>query len=223
MPCIYLANIKDILLCIKDTNTPHIFNCHLFKKDKAICSFFFSPTRGILTTSMLMFCVMVGRQSNPQMQAFPPFLVAKGVSKLDTSTECGEEQCQVWGLSISSAIEEVPSSKHGNEQTPNRHQHTHGSRLGICLFPCVPACSASRLPLGLLQCQPTLERRCPMFPPAGAAPALRGGETFLLSEHTRGNATAPAPPRPDKQIHRKRLRPIGGDPAPSLPGSPIYL
>lgn len=108
VPCIYLANIiiKDILLCIKDTNTPHIFNCHLFKKDKAICSFFFSPTRGILTTSMLMFCVMVGRQSNPQMQAFPPFLVAKGVSKLDTSTECGEEQCQVWGLSISSAIDD---------------------------------------------------------------------------------------------------------------------
>lgn len=59
-----------------------------------------------LTTLMLMFCVMVGRGSNSQMQGFPPFLVAKGVSKLDTSTERGEEQCQVWVLSISSAIDE---------------------------------------------------------------------------------------------------------------------
>lgn len=49
---------------------------------------------------------MVGKGNNSKMQNFPPFLVAKGVSKLDTSTECGEKQCQVRVLPIFSAIDE---------------------------------------------------------------------------------------------------------------------
>lgn len=66
--------------------SPHIFNYPLFKKDKAVHSFLFSPHMRNLTAPMLMFCVIVGRESNPKVEAFPPFLVAKEGSKLDTST-----------------------------------------------------------------------------------------------------------------------------------------
>lgn len=135
VPCTHLVNIniKDILLCIKDT--PPISLITLCSKRTRQYTVIFPPHED-LTASMLMFCVMVGRGSNPKMQAVPTFLVAKGVSKLDTSWVWWGAVPSLGATNFLSHWWEVPNSRHGNEQTPNGHRHTHETRLGICLFPC---------------------------------------------------------------------------------------
>lgn len=134
-----------------------------------------------------MFCVMVGRGSHPKMQAVPTFLVAKGVGKLDTSRVWWGAVPSFDATNFLSHWWEAPSSKHGKKQITNGHQHTHETRPGICLFPCVPVCFASRLPLGL----PALGRRCSPWR-TDAAAAVHGAEAFLPSEHTCSDAPAPS-------------------------------
>lgn len=150
-----------------------------------------------LTASM--FCVLVGRGSNPKMQAVPTFLVAKGVSKLDSSRAWWGAVPDLGATNFLSHWREVPGSEHGNEQPPNGHQHTHETRAGICLFPCAPVCSAPRLPLGLLQL--SLQQR-----PCCCQSTLVAGPSSSLA----------------RQDQQNGLRPRGAE-LPCLPGSPTYL
>lgn len=193
VPCTYLANIniKDILLCLKDTKPPHIFNYPLFKKDKAICSFLFSPTWGIQQLQCSCFVIWWGHQVL-QNSGFSCFFCGKR-SKLNKSSEGGEGQCQVWLLSISSAIDEKFQAQSMEKSRLQRDTNTLMKPDQGFLFPYVPVCSVSRLPLGLLQLQAALERCWPMFPCAGAAPVLQGAEALLLSELTHGDAGATDP------------------------------
>lgn len=210
VPCTYLVNIniKDVLLCIKDTTLPHIFNSSLFKKNKTTQFLIFSHMRN-LTTSMLMFCVMVGRGSNSKMQAaFPPFLVAKGVSW--TPAQSVVRSSAKFGCYQFPQLLMRSSQLKACTWTDSKWTPTHSwNQMRVLSFSLCPSLSSI-----YAASWPAARPACPIFPSAGATPVLHGAEAFLLLEHACGDASAPAWPR---------LRPIRAEPALCLPGSPTYL
>lgn len=122
------------------------------------------------------------------------FFVAGGFSKLDTSTECGEESANFGCYQLPQPLmrsSQPRAWKWADSKWTPTHQRNH---KGICLFPwAVPVCSASRLPPGLLQGQPALGNGC-------WSRGLAAVRALLW------RCLSPAWPRLDQQIHRNRLR-----------------
>lgn len=166
------------------------------------------------TTSVLVFCDMVGTSSTPKIQAFPAFFVVKGVSwtkaqkMVRGSAKFG---CYQFPQPLMRSSKLNAQKRADSKETP-----THSwNQIRDFFFPmsqsvlrlgCLLACCSSRL----------------LWKDAG--PCSHVLVQLQFSKEQRPSCSQSSlTVTPERQIRRIRLRPIRADLALSRPGSPTYL